>query len=520
MKIAVIGSGLSGLTAAALLAKEGHNVVVYEQHEKIGGVTASIEKDGYRWDWGQMLIPDLSKGEPGRLILEQLGISDQVKTIKSFREYSFPDFTISRPVKYQGIYWRKNFLRELFPEDAEGLERYYRIYDRIHDIIGLTRKSGFLSKLKVFTKFLPLIKKKNWTTQQLMDYCFSNQKLQSVFTHILADYTSNTNIFPGLIIPLINAENQFDERIPLQYGNHQPRSSWVFIIGGMITLVNALSKAVVDNGGKILTETAITKIKIERDRVKSIITSDGKESEIDAVVASGGAKELFLNLIGKQHFSEEFIKTYINDLFLTQSVFMVHLGVDYDPSIHQNGAALRYYYRSYNLNEVLDKLEKGIYHEGQDGFLIYIPSKHSPEMAPPDHHAVTIYTIAPNKLTEGDWERDKESFAEKLLDYVEEYVPDLGIHEKTRIILTPKDFQKRTHLQHHAFGGTVPHLTIAPPAHKTPIHGLWFIGAQSENFGGVTAAMTGAENTVKMMLSEMDSKKTKQSFKKFSKGGT
>lgn len=48
MKIAVVGSGLAGLTSAALLIKEGHVVTVYEQHERIGGVTATIEKDGYR----------------------------------------------------------------------------------------------------------------------------------------------------------------------------------------------------------------------------------------------------------------------------------------------------------------------------------------------------------------------------------------------------------------------------------------------------------------------------------------
>ncbi|MHA1105512.1 MAG: FAD-dependent oxidoreductase [Promethearchaeota archaeon] len=38
MIIAVIGSGLAGLTAAALLVKEGHSITVYEQHERIGGV--------------------------------------------------------------------------------------------------------------------------------------------------------------------------------------------------------------------------------------------------------------------------------------------------------------------------------------------------------------------------------------------------------------------------------------------------------------------------------------------------
>jgi phytoene dehydrogenase-like protein len=45
MHVAVLGSGLSGLTAAALLVKRGHRISLYEQHPEIGGVTSAIEKD-------------------------------------------------------------------------------------------------------------------------------------------------------------------------------------------------------------------------------------------------------------------------------------------------------------------------------------------------------------------------------------------------------------------------------------------------------------------------------------------
>ena len=83
--------------------------------------------------------------------------------------------------------------------------------------------------------------------------------------------------------------------------------------------------------------------------------------------------------------------------------------------------------------------------------------------------------------------------------------------------MTPEDFKKRSHLKYHAFGGTVPHLTIAPPSHRTPIEGLWFVGAQSETYGGVVGTITGAENVVKMLLKDMKSKTAKQTFKSFSK---
>jgi phytoene dehydrogenase-like protein len=498
------------------MAKEGYDVSIYEQHEKIGGVTATIEKDGYRWDWGQMLAPDLSKGEPGRIILEKLGVSEKVKTLKSYRENYFPDFRISKPDKFQGIYWRREYFKTLFPEDAKGLDKYYKIYDRVHDIASLFNKKGILSKLKLLLTFLPIMKKKEWSAKKLMDYCFSNQKLQAVFTAILADYVVSPEVFPGLIIPTINAESQYDERVPLDYGKHQHRQSWSYVINGLIELVNALADAFLKHEGKIITNTAIKKIIVSEGKVKGVITSTNEEIESDLVIASGGAKELFLDLVGIENVPTEFIKTYIDDLFTTESVFMVHLGVDYDPSIYQNGAALCYYYFTYDIEGSIKECQKGIYHEGNDGLLIYIPSVHSPDMAPPGHHAVTVYTIAPNNPVNGSWKENKEEWAEKLLDLAEQFIPDLREHAQIKIILTPEDFRKRSFLKHHAFGGSVPHIKIPPPPHKTPINGLWFVGAQSETYGGVVGALTGADNTVKMILKESKNI-TKQTFKSFSK---
>ena len=498
----IIGSGLAGLTSAALLAKEDFEVKLFEQHETIGGVTATLVKDGYRWDWGQMIVPDLGEGEPARQILEHLGISEKVIGIKGYRENFFPDFRIERPKEFKGREWRKAYFKEIFPEDANGLERYYDIYERIHDLSALTTKKGMISKLKQLIKFLPIMSKKEWSAQQLMDYCFTNKKLQAVFIGILADYVVSPKSFPGLIIPIINAESQYDERVPLNYKGHEHRSSWHFIKGGCIELVNALAEAFVSNGGEIISNTAITKIIIEQNAVKGVNTSKNERYEADLVIASGGAKELFLNLVGEENLPEEYIQKYVKDLFTTESVFMIHLGVDYDPSIYQNGSALCYYYFTYDIEKAIEECQKGIYHEGKDGLLIYIPSIHSPEMAPPGHHAVTIYTIAPNDPVNGTWSNKKEEWAEKLLDLAEVHIPGLREHEKTRIILTPEDFQNRTYLKHHAFGGTVPHLKISPPPYKTPVNGLWFVGGQSENFGGVTGVMIGANNVVNHIFKE------------------
>ena len=115
-------------------------------------------------------------------------------------------------------------------------------------------------------------------------------------------------------------------------------------------------------------------------------------------------------------------------------------------------------------------------------------------------HEVTVYTIAPHAPANGRWEERREEWADKLLGYAEKYVPGLRQHAVTQVICTPEDFSHRTHLADHAFGGCPPRIDRTPPRHRTPIRGLWFVGAQSEAFGGVTGAMTSAQNAVGMML--------------------
>ena len=52
MHVAVIGSGLAGLAAAATLAARGHQVEVFEKNSWLGGKAAVLEEDGFRFDIG------------------------------------------------------------------------------------------------------------------------------------------------------------------------------------------------------------------------------------------------------------------------------------------------------------------------------------------------------------------------------------------------------------------------------------------------------------------------------------
>ncbi|MBY9003978.1 MAG: hypothetical protein KGD73_08405, partial [Candidatus Lokiarchaeota archaeon] len=224
-------------------------------------------------------------------------------------------------------------------------------------------------------------------------------------------------------------------------------------------------------------------------------TKNGDKFPFDLIIASGGAKETFLKLINPEILPDEFLE-HVNNIPLMDSVFMVHIGVDLDITPHVPDVCT-YFYGTYDIEEGIDRCKKGLYHEGADGFVMHVPTFHSLSMAPKDHHSITIYTVCPDTLKEGNWEEKKEYYADRLLDFAEEHIPGLKKHVKEKVIITPADFRKRINVNHHAFGGLAPIMGMKGIPHETPIKNLWFIGDQSESGGSVSAIIPDVYRTMK-----------------------
>ena len=147
-RVIIVGSGMAGLTTAAYLAREGCELDVFEQADQIGGVTTTLQSEGFAWDLGPLMVEGFAPGEPVGKILAELGCADRVELVRADRGISFPDYRVFRPSEYLGPYWRREKLKEIFPHEAKGLDRYYRFYDTMLDLMTLDRQADEANRLR------------------------------------------------------------------------------------------------------------------------------------------------------------------------------------------------------------------------------------------------------------------------------------------------------------------------------------------------------------------------------------
>jgi phytoene dehydrogenase-like protein len=501
MKINIIGSGIAGMTAALYLAKNGHQVEVFEQFNRIGGVTGGMEAEGFEWDYGQLMLEGFGKEEPIGAILDELGVLDKLNLVPEEREYVFPDFTLRVPTEYGGLQWRMDFLKKQFPEEAAGLDAYWKDYVRFTRLVtlgGRMEKEGLSTKIAFYLALLPFLPKMNWSAEKLLAHYFKSNKLKCVFMSILADFFTPPSKFPGLGIFTLNSEISFEKRMPVLLAKNAVMTRSYSVVGGLKILMKAMADAITAYGGKIHTNCTIDGIVIKDNKASGVVDQTGKVYDCDVVIASGGAKEIFTELLPDGLLPESYIEKVLS-IPLMDSVFMIHLGVDYDP-LDVLHTVCTYFYGTYDIEGEVKRAQAGIYHEGESGFVVHFPSLRSPGMAPKGMHALTIYTICPDKLAKGDWQTEKEKYADILLACAEKKLPGLRDHIVVKRVLSPVELRELTHLDHHAFGGLAPVMKSWKIPHKTPVEGLWFIGAQSESGGGVYNVLPGAYKTARRIM--------------------
>lgn len=124
--VLIIGSGISSLLCAAILAKKGKSVRVLEQYSKPGGYMHCFSRFGVRFDTGAHYVGSVGPGQPFHTLLSYAGAYDDSLFVPldpdGFDVFHFPRFELAIPQGYERAIDR---LSGRFPGEAAGIRGFF-----------------------------------------------------------------------------------------------------------------------------------------------------------------------------------------------------------------------------------------------------------------------------------------------------------------------------------------------------------------------------------------------------------
>uniref|UniRef100_A0A3Q2XNY1 Putative all-trans-retinol 13,14-reductase n=1 Tax=Hippocampus comes TaxID=109280 RepID=A0A3Q2XNY1_HIPCM len=146
----VIGSGIGGLTAAALLSKAGKRVLVLEQHDQAGGCTHTFQNKGFEFDVGIHYLGQLHENSLLRVALDQI-TEGQMQFTRL--EQHFDTLLLGQEYRiHAGKTEMAANLKKQFPGEEDAIDEFFRIM-KVDQPSGLWRTPLFAS-LKIVPYWL------------------------------------------------------------------------------------------------------------------------------------------------------------------------------------------------------------------------------------------------------------------------------------------------------------------------------------------------------------------------------
>jgi phytoene dehydrogenase-like protein len=449
--VAVIGSGIGGLCCAALLARDGYSVTVYESHTTPGGAAHGFERDGFHFESGPSFFTGLSVEEsnnPLRQVLDLLG--EKVESVPYDR-------------------WNIHFPDGLFVSSTD--ETFYREQlARFASEAGMQEWNRLVERTKQTPRGEDLMKPFSW----LVD-----QEITDPFLRRLCDFDAfSLSGMDAGGTPLVEMHFMFRERF---------QASVDYPLGGSQAIVDALVRGLEKHGGELVLGAHVESVIVEDGRAAGLQLRRGGRVRARRAVVSNASVWDTLALLPAGAVPEDY-RREAAAAPQTNSIVHLHLGIDASGLSEDLG-----------IHHVV--LESWDITAPQNMCNISIPSTLDPSMAPEGHHAIHAYTAGnePYALWEGlnhksaEYEARKQERAEVLWRAMEKVIPD--VRDRTRLALVGSPLTHERYLRRYrgTYGaGYRADLGQVFPGPETPLPGLICCGDSRMPGVGVPAvAMSG-----------------------------
>jgi len=490
-KISVVGAGIGGMSAAARLAKQGHQVTVFENSDQSGGKCRTEWFGDYAFDTGPSLLtlPAVFRDlflKTGKRIEHVLDISP----VDPAFNYNFADGSkvtfpnLSNPKTYQEI--EKSF-------GISASQSWRQIIERSEKMWEASRDSFIESEL---TSIWPLLLRKNLINQINQISPFTSLRSLSEKLNLdphlkmiidrYATYTgSDPRSAPAVLLTIAFVESTF--------------GAW-HIKGGIGQLSVALEQRCRDLGVDFQFKSLVTKILVERNKVEGVVLSDGKIIKSDLVVSNSDAEYTFNSLIGNEVSSARAERRKLKSATKSLAGFSLLLGLDNKKSKpvdvkHHNV----YFPENYDLEFDQIFTQKV---PVTDPTIYLCAPKDSSMVKGADKDAWFVLVNAPRHEPESgwDWKDGGQEYAQKIISKMD----DLGLNVTNRLDFmeyrTPADLENYAMAPGGSIYGTSSNSPVSAflrARNRSKVKGLFCVGGSAHPGGGLPLVGISAEIVAK-----------------------
>lgn len=302
--VIVIGSGLGGLECGAILSKEGLNVCVLEKHSIHGGCLQSFKRRGQILDTGIHYVGSLDDGSILRQCFKYFGIWDRLKMKRMDANGFDVIYTGGKKYKYaMGYNAFKEQMTEYFPESRKEISNYIYKVQEVCQLIGIDQlKQGKISQggLDYFSL----------SADQMINNYISNPALRNVLA-------GNISLFAG-----DRAVSTFYHHAMIHGSNIE--GAYRFVDGSQ-QLADALVQVILQNGGRVINSSEVTKLAVADRKVTHVEINHGQEIySADTFISSLHPLSTY-KLIEKNKLTKKAYVTRLSSLKNSYGLFTAYL---------------------------------------------------------------------------------------------------------------------------------------------------------------------------------------------------